>query len=241
MLLNRQQIWEGGMFRAGAPGAGPIPFDLLGLDAPRPLDSFGEYAQFNPEKAKELLKEAGVTTPLKLTLYRTLQTTQSREGAAQAVVFQWNQSGVVQVEDVIRDGQVFTQDIRNKTFPDLAFTGAGGFGYTVDSLFAATFRSDSPANFFGLNDPELDSLFDKQATATNPDEALKLARQIDDRIVDTAAHLFFGWWPSADVSRGWLRGFVVSPHNCLNGIGQGNYKYIWMGPNAPEGRGGKPI
>ena len=241
MAVNREQVWRDGMFRAGAPGAGPVPFDLMGLELPVPLSEFGPNAQYNPEQAKQLLREAGHNPPLKMQFYRTAQSTASLQGAIDTVLFNWRESGVVDAEDIIREPLVFTQDRLNRSFPDLYWGGYFSLGYSVDTMLGPYFLTDSPANISSLSDPVLDELFEKQSVATSPDEANRLARQINERVVENVDNIWVGWWPSADITRGWLHGMVVSTHNCFNGIGQGNYKYFWIDETAPDGRGGKPI
>lgn len=69
MAIDRTQIWERSLDRMGQVGGGPIPIDLLGLDAPRPLSAYGPNVQHNPTEALALLKAAGVEAPLKFQLY----------------------------------------------------------------------------------------------------------------------------------------------------------------------------
>jgi hypothetical protein len=142
----------------------------------------------------------------------------------------------------VRDGQVLTQDQVNKSFPDTFFSISGlALGYTLDSLVAPAFLKDSPRNFGSLNDATLDDLFNKWSVTTSPDEGVRLARQVTDRIVDQVDHLWFGWIGGIEVDQPWLHGMVMSTHNCYNGIGLGNYKYAWIDQTAPDGRGGKPV
>ena len=242
MGFNREQVWSGGMDKTGVIGASPIPFDLAGYDLPLPLSDYGPNAQFNPEQAKQLLQEAGLNPPLKLSVFQSPQGNPAWQGALDTVIFNWKQAGVVDAEVVVREGQVFSQDLLNKSFPDMAFSiGFLSLGYSVDAMLTPLYLPDSPRNYGGIDDPELTDLLQKWAVATNPDDAVQLARQMTQRIVDQVDHLWLGWIGGIEVDQPWLHGIIMSTHNQPNGIGLGNYKYIWIDQTAPDGRGGRPI
>lgn len=157
------------------------------------------------------------------------------------MVFQWKDSGVADVQKVVRDAQVFSQDVQNKSFPDMAYVHNYALGYTIDSLVAPAFLSGSPRNAGSINDPDLDALFAKWTVTPDEQDRFKVAMDIDTHVIDNMHHIFTGWWPGMDVTRSWAQGHVISAHNCQGGIGQGNWKYMWMAEDAPNGRGGKNI
>ena len=119
--------------------------------------------------------------------------------------------------------------------------GALSLGYTIDTLITPALLTGSPANYGSLSDPALDDLLNRWSLTTDPAEGVRLARQMTTRIVDNVDDIWFGWISGIEVDRGWLHGTLMSTHNQPNGIGLGNYKYIWIDQTAPDGRGGKPI
>jgi len=244
MSINRPQVWSDGMDKTGVVGASPVPFDFSGYKdgLPPDLDAYGPNAQYNPQRAKELLAEAGVSTPLKFQIYATVQGNPAWQGALDTVVFNWQQAGIAEAEIVVRDPLVYGQDLRENSFPDMVFSiGLLPFGYTIDSLVAPAFLTDSPSNRGSVSDPQLDDLLNKWAVATDPATGVDLARQMSTRIVDNVDHLWFGWIGGIEVDQPWFHGEVMSVHNQPNGIGLGNYKYVWIDETAPGGRGGKPV
>lgn len=242
MSINREQVWSGGMDSTGVIAGGPIPFDFQGLEVPPPLSDYGENVQFNPERAKELLVEAGLTPPLKLKVYQRPNRPAAWQGALDTAVFNWREAGVVDAEVVVRDNLVFTEDQNNGAWPDLLFTITGlGLGYTIDSLVSPSLLTGSTGNYGSLSDPELDDLMERQATATDPGASVSLAKDINDRIIDNVDHIWLGQIGGFDVSQPWLHGHTISTHNCVDGIGLGNMKYVWIGEDAPDGRGGTNI
>jgi peptide/nickel transport system substrate-binding protein len=243
MGMNREQIWSGGMDKTGVVGAAPIPFDFYVDDYfPPPSSEYGPNAQYNPEQAKQLLREAGLTPPIRLQIYQTPNQPAAWQGSLDTIVFNWKQAGVAEAELVVRDALVWSQDRLNRTWPDLLYTCCGLIsGYELNSLVAPTFLPDSPANYGSVDDPVLTDLLEKLLVLTDPNEVPKLARQMAEQIVENVDHLWFTWIQGIEIDHPWLHGMVMSNHNCVNGIGWGNYKYVWMGENAPDGRGGKPI
>ena len=243
MSINREQVWSGGMDSTGLIDASPIPLVYQDLDSPVDLSTYGPSAQYNPQRARELLIEAGLTPPIKLQIFQTAPQPAAWQGALDTVVFNWKEAGIVDAELVVRDGQVFQQDMVNHSFPELAFVGGGGliFGYTLSSSVTPAFLTGSPANYGELSDPALDDLLERYAVATDPAGAADLARQISRQIVDNVDHLWFGEIEGIEVAQPWLNGMVVCEHSCVHFIGGANIKYVWIGADAPEGRGGKPI
>jgi len=242
MGIDRTQIWRDSLDQLGQVGGGPIPIDLLGLRGPRPLEAYGPNVQHNPKEALALLKAAGVEAPLKFQLYQSQALTQTvHQGIIDTVLFQWKNSGVADVTKVIRDAQVASQDLINKSYPDMFYASNYALGYTLDSLVAPAFLTDSPRNAGSIKDPDLDALFEKWTVTPDEQDRFKIAMEIDTHVIDNMEHIFTGWWPAMDVTRHWAQGHVISAHNCHGGIGQGNFKYMWMAEDAPGGRGGKNI
>ncbi|MGE0542532.1 MAG: ABC transporter substrate-binding protein [Dehalococcoidia bacterium] len=242
MSINREQVWSGGMDKGGLIGATPIPPDFAGYDLPPALSDYGANAQYDPKKAKQLLEAAGYREPIKFQIYQGPNQPTAWQGALDTVVFNWKQAGVADASLVVRDSQVLTQDQVNKSFPDTFFSIGGlALGYTLDSLVAPVFLKDAPRNFGSVADADLENMLNQWSVTTSPDEGVKLARQMTDRIVDQVDHLWFGWIGGIEVDQPWLHGMVMSTHNQPNGIGLGNYKYVWIDGSAPDGRGGRPV
>jgi ABC-type transport system substrate-binding protein len=244
MAINREQVWSGGMDKTGVPGATPVPLEFAGYELPQPLKDYGANAQYDPRRAKQLLQEAGHSEPLKLQVYRypVANSAAAWENAFDTVVFNWKQAGVADATNVVRDPVVMTQDLVNKAFPDvLIWIGPLSSGYTIDTLLLPSLLTGSPANYGSLSDPQLDDLLTRWSLATDPNQGVQLARQMTSRIVENVDDIWFGWIGGMEVDRSWLHGTIMSTHNQPNGIGLGNYKYIWIDQNAPEGRGGKPL
>ena len=243
MAIDREAIWREAMDTAGVMGPGVIPFDWAGYtEGPPSLEDYGPYAQYNPQEAQRLLEEAGYRDGLKLKLYHAAAQPPVLERMIDVVVFNMK-AAKIEIERVAREPQVHRQDQLNSAWPDLLFNGYTflTYGYSVDSLVAPAFLRGSPANYSGIDDPDIDAMFEQYARETDPAKATEIARQIDLHQADKALALVLGRPAGIDVSHSWLRGKTETAYNCFEGIGKTNYRHVSMDASAPDGRGGRPV
>ncbi|WP_274426031.1 ABC transporter substrate-binding protein [Chelativorans sp. YIM 93263] len=150
MLLDRQEIIDGALFGAGIP-AGPLSPALVNwaLDA-------SEFACYETDRegAMEMLEEAGVETPVKLTM--NVLPRQDTRDIAQIV--QQQVAGAFEIELLNQEIGQFVQDWRNSDF-DL-FVSANGGSPDPDEYFYRTFYGGGSTNVFGYDDSSVDELLD---------------------------------------------------------------------------------
>lgn len=152
LALNRAEIIQAALFGAGVPG-GPLSPALKdwAVDA----KEFPCYAH-NPAKAMELLKAAGHSQPIAVTL--TVLPRQDIKDIAQVVQQQLNKAGF-KVELKTPELGQFIQDWRNSNFDLFASTNAGS--PDPDDYFFRTFRTGGSTNVFKYSNAEVDSLLDR--------------------------------------------------------------------------------
>lgn len=157
-LLNRQEIIDGALFGAGVP-AGPLSPAL----ATWALDD-SEYACYeqNVERAANLMKEAGVETPVKLTIL-VLPRQDARDIAQ--VIQQQLAAGDIEVELLNKEIGEFVQDWKNSDF-DL-FVSANGGSPDPDEYFYRTFRTGGSTNVFKYADEQIDAWLDEGRQLTD--------------------------------------------------------------------------
>lgn len=156
--LNRQEIVQAALFGAGVPG-GPL--------SPALKDWASDVATFpcfthSAAKAQELLKAAGITQPVAVTLL--VLPRQDIKDIAQVVQAQLNKAGFKAELKIPELGQ-FVQDWRNSNFDAFVSTNAGSVD--PDDYFFRTFRSGGSTNVFKYANPEVDALLDSARIESN--------------------------------------------------------------------------
>jgi peptide/nickel transport system substrate-binding protein len=149
--LNRQEIVQAALFGAGVPG-GPLSPALKDWAV-----SVSSFPCFTPSaaKAQELLKAAGITQPVAVTLL--VLPRQDIRDIAQVVQAQLNKAGFKAELKIPELGQ-FVQDWRNSNFDAFVSTNAGSVD--PDDYFFRTFRTGGSTNVFKYSNAEVDALLD---------------------------------------------------------------------------------
>jgi peptide/nickel transport system substrate-binding protein len=204
--VNRQEIVDAAQFGAGVPG-GPLSPALKTWAVD--VKEFPCY-RHDPAKAQALLKEAGVATPVTVTM--SVLPRQDIKDIAQVVQEQLNKAGF-KVELKNQELGQFIQDWRNSNFDLFASTNAGN--PDPDEYFYRTFRTGGSTNVFKFSDPDVDRLLDTARSSL--DQAARKAAydEIQKKLSCTGpvAHLTYGTLFSA--ARNALQGYEVMPNRSL--------------------------
>jgi peptide/nickel transport system substrate-binding protein len=207
--INRDEVIQAALFGAGVPG-GPL--------SPALKDWAVDVKQYpcyrtDPAKAQALLKEAGVATPVAVTM--SVLPRQDIKDIAQVVQEQLNKAGF-KVE--LRNPELgqFIQDWRNGNFDLFASTNAGN--PDPDEYFYRTFRTGGSTNVLKYSDAEVDRLLD--TARTNLDQAARKRAydEVQKKLACTGpvAHLTYGTLFSA--ARTNLQGYEVLANRQLTSL-----------------------
>ncbi|WP_230530140.1 ABC transporter substrate-binding protein [Microvirga roseola] len=212
--LNRQEIVDAALFGAGVPG-GPLSPALKSwaLD----VKEFPCYTH-DPAKAQALLKEAGVSTPVAVTL--KVLPRQDIKDIAQVVQEQLNNAGF-KVELVNQEQGQFIQDWRNSNFDMFASINAGQ--PDPDEYFYRTFRTGGSTNVFKYSDAEVDQLLDRARTLQDQSARKADYDKVQRKLACSGpvAHLTYGTLFSA--MRDKLQGYEVMPNRSLSTLRDATY------------------
>ncbi|MFL5162562.1 MAG: ABC transporter substrate-binding protein, partial [Microvirga sp.] len=204
--INRQEIVDAALFGAGVPG-GPLSPALKSwaLD----VNQFACYKP-DPAKAQALLKEAGVATPVAVTM--KVLPRQDIKDIAQVVQEQLNKAGF-KVELINQEQGQFIQDWRNSNFDLFASLNAGQ--PDPDDYFYRTFRTGGSTNVFKYSDAEIDGLLDQARTQQDQAARKTAYDKVQQKLACSgpAAHLTYGTLFSA--MNGKLQGFDTMPNRSL--------------------------
>ncbi len=187
--VDRQAFIDGAQEGLGKPiGSHFAPTDLGYLDLTKTYPH-------DPERAKALLREAGVATPLNVTL--TLPPPQYARKGGEIIAAQLAKAGIaVKIENV-------------EWAQWLAGPFKGNFDLTiinhVEPLDYATAYAD-PNYYFGYDSPKFRGLVATLAATSAPAERLRLWRDIQRQLAEDAVNVFI--WNPAQVAvfRRGLRG-----------------------------------
>jgi peptide/nickel transport system substrate-binding protein len=205
--LDRNEIVLAAQFGAGVPG-GPLSPALV--DWAVDVKGFPCYAT-SATKARELLKVAGVATPIKLTML--VLPRQDLRDIAQVVQQQLQKAGF-QIELKISELGQFVQDWRNSNFDLFASSNAGS--PDPDDYLYRAFHTGGSTNVFKYSDAEVDQLLDEGRSATTSAARRKAYDRLQAILACTgpAAHLTYGQLFTAMRSN--LLGFDIIANRSLS-------------------------
>jgi peptide/nickel transport system substrate-binding protein len=163
------------------------------------VDLTGMYPH-DPEKAKALLKEAGVATPLNVTL--TLPPPQYARKGGEVVAAQLAKVGIVAKIENVEWAQWLSNTFRNKNF-DLTIVNH------VEPLDYVTAYAD-PNYYFGYDSKAFRDLVAKHAAAANASERTKLFADMQRMIATDAVNVFIFNAAQTAVAKKGLKGLWSS-------------------------------
>jgi peptide/nickel transport system substrate-binding protein len=209
VALNRAEIVQAALFGAGVPG-GPLSPALK--DWAVPTSAYTCYTH-SKDRAQALLKEAGVATPLAITLL--VLPRNDIKDIAQVVQQQLNAAGF-KVELKVPELGAFIQDWRNSNFDAFVSTNAGS--PEPDDYFFRTFRTGGSTNVFKYSNPALDKLLDDGRSASDPAARKGIYEQVQKLLAcdGPVAHMTYGQLFTA--MRSGVDGFSIIANRSLSSL-----------------------
>jgi len=206
----------GGLVRPGAPFAASAE-DLAQLPG---LSQDGKAAK---EKAKQLLKEAGVEN-LQFELFNR-STPQPYTPSGVFLIDQWRQIGVQVTHKQVATA-AYREGIRTGSF-DVAIDFLNAVLEDPSLTLTKYLSADlAPDNGSGLIDRDADALFEKQARETDPKKREALVRAFENRVITQGAQVPFIWWYRTVALSSQVKGWKMSPSHLL---GQ-DFAEVWLAP-----------
>nr|WP_253286679.1 glutathione ABC transporter substrate-binding protein [Virgibacillus sp. MSJ-26] len=183
MAIDKSEIIDGIYDGAGIPAVGPLAPDVFGYDPD------AESLDYDPEKAKELLAEAGYEDGFSTTIW----TNDSREriDAATNVQAQLKEFGI-EVEVEILEWGAYLEQTANGEHEMFVLgwsTVTGDADYGLYALFHSNNFGD-PGNRTFTDEPELDDLLDEARQEPDPDKREELYSEIQELLAENAPMLY---------------------------------------------------
>jgi len=169
--------------------------------------------EFNPAKARQLLRESGLTLPLRMQLWHgTGESTRS-----QAQGFQWDlhQVGIELELKAVAGGELQVAIQRRGQVP-MAFWGWNvAIPDPVDMLGTQfdgrTLTNTSTMNFAFYNNSEVNQLLDLAAPEGDSSKRFALYQKAEELIVRDAPWVFLGHQNLYALRQPWLKGPLMEP------------------------------
>ncbi len=183
MAIDKDQIIDGIYDGVGIPATGPLAPDVLGYD--ESVDGL----EYDPDKAKELLKEAGYEDGFKTTLWTNDQ--RERVDMATNIQAQLEEFGIEVEIETLEWGSYLEQTAEGKH--DMFVLGwstvTGDADYALYPLFHSENVGD-PGNRTFTKDDDLDKILEDARQESDPDQRLGLYKEAQEMLADIAPMLY---------------------------------------------------
>jgi peptide/nickel transport system substrate-binding protein len=203
--VDRAEVTEAARFEAARPNQTAIPEDSF---------FYYDYAPFDPDvnTAKQLMQQAGVTTPLTMGLMVTDEFPESVT-AAQVIASELEPIGIT-VEVEVLDFATWLDREDQGQFDAFMLSWLGN----VDpaDFYEQQHITDGSSNYQGYSNPKVDQLLTQAAAEVDQDKRKELYDEASTMIVDDVSYLYLY---NPDVVQAWtpgLKGYQIRADRAIN-------------------------
>lgn len=205
----RQALWHAldvpTIHEAAWHGVGSVPKAPMAPSILYAADDLPQY-EFNPEKAKKMLEEAGVKD-LKLDIWTN--ELQQRQDMAQMVQAYLAAIGV-QSEIKVLEWGAYLSGLEERNH-DLFLLGWSASVPDPDVCLTGVFATDAPSNYSYFSSPKLDELLAKGRTLENGDERKQVYRDAQMEIIDQVPWIYMHVDEKVIGTQKNVKNFVMDP------------------------------
>lgn len=191
LAIDREGIMEA-VF-GGLAGYGYAQdWTFFGQEWPWAADQVGQYMQFDPKKAKQLLEAAGFSNGVgrKIEMIHWYAAGYN-QSTAQLVADNWQRNLGIEVAQVIPpDVATWSDKLYNLKYDDTIVAAVAGPSLDPDAYSYDPLNSKSTKNYFKVNDPQLDDLTNAQRAEFDIPKRQELLKQIMARDLDQAYRMW---------------------------------------------------
>ena len=196
--LDRDAIQKTVYFDTGSPGYDPFMFGTPYSDP--------NYKPFTRDldRAKRLVEESGVATPLQVSAI--IYQDQPFQRALQIAQANFEELGI-QMSITVNDTASVLQAYQKGDY-EFSINWCG-FRPDPDGWIHGKYHSKGSSNFYGFyNNPETDALIERARRSSDQAERVRLYRQVAARLNDDAPHVFFHYGANIKGLSPKVKGFV---------------------------------
>ncbi len=194
-------LLEGNALRA----TGPLPPGMPGYVTRDPA------YPFDPQRAQDLLAQAGYTPQDLSTLTYTTAGYGEVGSFEAAVISMWQENLGVTVQPQLLDPFVYNEELYGGNVGHLFSSGWCADYPDPQNFLDVLFHSRSPQNLGGFGHPEIDALLEEARTVGDPAQRMALYREIEQRIIEEAPAVFVAHSLSAVLVKPYLQGYELTP------------------------------
>ncbi len=184
--INREEILLGGMNGVGMVTPGCITPGYFGF-----VEGFESQYEYNPEKAKEKLAEAGYPDGIDLVFKAASDSWYNNP--AQVIVEELRQVGI-RCDFQTMERAPFIEAVHNRMDYDLSYYISWGDFPDADQQVWPKYHSSSiganMGNHIGLNNPDVDALLEKARTSSDDEERKALYKELNQMNDDNVWYLW---------------------------------------------------
>lgn len=202
--INRADVAAAALWDTAVPSQNPLPADSFWYNDYQPYE-------YNPERAKELLAEAGYPDGFKTEL---MPTSEYEETVRTAQVLQ-AQFAAVGIEAEIRTLEWGTW---------LEEEGAGNFDMYIlgwignidpDDYFYAQQHTGQVFNFTGYSNPKVDDLLDQGRVEADVTQRKAIYDQVQQIVIDDSPYIYLYIPANVDAYQSYVKGYQTRPDSAL--------------------------
>jgi oligopeptide transport system substrate-binding protein len=208
--------------------------DAAAADKAAGTDPFsGPEAEFNPERARALMKEAGYEVVRDGDGYRAqgcppieilFNHGEGQQKTAVAIQDMWKRSLGISVSLHAQEWSVLLKNRSDGQFQ--VIRSSWGAEYNHPHTFLDLFRSTSPQNPTGWGDPAYDAALKRAASTQDPRESIRRYREAEAIAVGAMPRLPLYFYTRSTLVKPWVRGFSQSAR------GTHLAQFLWIDPSG---------
>ncbi len=188
----------------------------------------GEFADFDPQKGRELLDAAGYNDSNPLEFQAAMYTVPgSYLNLFLLIVDQWKNNLGVNAKHEQVDLETWIARLVTRDFSEALFTWLIGAEMDADGLAYGKLHTDSPGNFYGISDPDIDQWCLDQRQELDVDKRSEILEKIRVKELENMWRVFAVNPYRIAARRGYLYN-EIDTYNAWNpGWGATNTERIW--------------
>ena len=172
------------------------------------MDELTDYYTPDPEKARELLKEAGYENSLEFTI-TVPSNMQQHVDTAQVIIEQLKEVGVTAKLNQVEWTTWLDEAYKGRQF-EATVVGMDAHGVAASDMLAR-FESTSSKNFINYNDPEYDAAYQKAVSTTDDAEQTAAFKECERILTEKAANVYIQDVASFTVMQNNVDGYEYYP------------------------------